>query len=543
MSALPGDHFDSVDSAGIGQGEAVETPALEAAPEAVTVRRNAALSAVVGVAASALAVAYLWRAIQYAAPLDWVLCVIIAGVAGYHLSALLDARTPLVVADDLGVRIRLGSQWRGLPWDAVARVEALPRTGLFRDGRLAFHPHHVERALDGLDTPGRRAARMNERLHGAPLVVPLGLTTRASVPSGALDEALTRLGAATVTPDSATAAESAESTESPESPESTESTGSVDFSDPTATVDSTDPTDSFEEAAERAPRRSPLGGLGTLVSRFGHGRGHDVDEVPVNEGDTVDAADPFDEGARDITPEPAAPKAPAAFAVPLREARRGLRAMVTRDHPATPLGAAALHEEAVNADLTPGDLPEARALRRPGSVDLDVDQGPAVHLLGTPGEPDTTGHATVHPIARPGKAVEPRDAPAGFTRSIDPLALARLNDDAYGMRSAFARALVNLEAGDGLYLYGVEEDGELASGLVTFDHGDDCSVWLVATRERSRGRGLAGALLSHALADARERGRTTSTLQATDLGRPVYERLGYRSLGEIQLWEKRRSGG
>lgn len=407
MSALPGDHFDSVDSAGIGQGEAVETPALEAAPEAVTVRRNAALSAVVGVAASALAVAYLWRAIQYAAPLDWVLCVIIAGVAGYHLSALLDARTPLVVADDLGVRIRLGSQWRGLPWDAVARVEALPRGGLFRDGRLAFHPHHVERALDGLDTPGRRAARMNERLHGAPLVVPLGLTTRASVPSGALDEALTRLGAATVTPDSATAAESAESTESTESKESRESTGSVDFSDPTATVDSTDPTDSFEEAAERAPRRSPLGGLGTLVSRFGHGRGHDVDEVPVNEGDTVDAADPFDEGARDITPEPAAPKAPAAFAVPLREARRGLRAMVTRDHPATPLGAAALHEEAVNADLTPGDLPEARALRRPGSVDLDVDQGPAVHLLGTPGEPDTTGHATVHPIARPGKAVEP----------------------------------------------------------------------------------------------------------------------------------------
>ena len=131
-------------------------------------------------------------------------------------------------------------------------------------------------------------------------------------------------------------------------------------------------------------------------------------------------------------------------------------------------------------------------------------------------------------------------APAGYTREVDPVELARLNDDAYGLRSAFARALEHLEAGAGLYLYGVEEDGELASGLVTFDHGDDCSVWLVATRERSRGRGLAGALMAHAMADARERGRTTSTLQGTDLGRPVYERLGYRSLGEIQLWEKRR---
>ena len=135
--------------------------------------------------------------------------------------------------------------------------------------------------------------------------------------------------------------------------------------------------------------------------------------------------------------------------------------------------------------------------------------------------------------------VERPPAPAGFTREIDPIELARLNDDAYGMRSAFARAFEHLEAGAGLYVYGVEENGDLASGLVTFDHGDDCSVWLVATREQSRGRGLAGALMAHAMADARERGRSTSTLQATDLGRPVYERLGYRSLGEIQLWEKR----
>jgi GNAT superfamily N-acetyltransferase len=136
--------------------------------------------------------------------------------------------------------------------------------------------------------------------------------------------------------------------------------------------------------------------------------------------------------------------------------------------------------------------------------------------------------------------VERPAEPAGYTRSVDPVELARLNDDAYGMRSAFARALERLKPGDGLYLYGVAEDGVLASGLVTFDHGDDCSVWLVATRETARGRGYAGALMGHAMADARERGRTTSTLQATDLGRPVYDRLGYRSLGEIQLWEKRR---
>jgi GNAT superfamily N-acetyltransferase len=135
--------------------------------------------------------------------------------------------------------------------------------------------------------------------------------------------------------------------------------------------------------------------------------------------------------------------------------------------------------------------------------------------------------------------VERPPEPAGFSREIDLPALARINDEAYGMHSAFARALERLEAGNGLYAYGVEEDGELVAGLVTFDFEDDCSVWLVATREAARGRGLAGSLMSHAMADARERGRTTSTLQATDLGRPVYERLGFRSLGEIQMWEKR----
>ncbi len=58
------------------------------------------------------------------------------------------------------MRIRLGNQWRGLPWDAVERVVVQPRRGLLQDGRLMFAPHSLARALDGLDAagpPGRRA--------------------------------------------------------------------------------------------------------------------------------------------------------------------------------------------------------------------------------------------------------------------------------------------------------------------------------------------------------------------------------------------------
>ena len=88
----------------------------------VVVRRNAGFAALVGAAASAIAIAYLYRATQSAAPLDWALCGVMAAIGTIYLAHLVDARTPLLVADDLGVRIRLGRQWRGLPWDAVEAV-------------------------------------------------------------------------------------------------------------------------------------------------------------------------------------------------------------------------------------------------------------------------------------------------------------------------------------------------------------------------------------------------------------------------------------
>ena len=163
------------------------------APTPVVVRRNAAFAALVGAAASAIAIAYLWRATQSAAPLDWALCAVMAAIGTIYLAHFVDARTPLLVADDLGVRIRLGHQWRGLPWDAVEAVVVAPRRGLLRDGRLVFAPHNIERALDGLDGRGRRAAALNKKMYGAALAVPMGITTRVNTPAAALAAELAEL--------------------------------------------------------------------------------------------------------------------------------------------------------------------------------------------------------------------------------------------------------------------------------------------------------------------------------------------------------------
>jgi GNAT superfamily N-acetyltransferase len=131
--------------------------------------------------------------------------------------------------------------------------------------------------------------------------------------------------------------------------------------------------------------------------------------------------------------------------------------------------------------------------------------------------------------------VERPDPPPGFEMPDEPGPLWSINDEAYGMPGDFHRALERMSGRPGLFTY----LAGTGSGLCAIDFEDDCTFWMVATTPAARGQGLATALMAHALVDARERGRTTSTLQATDLGRPVYERLGYRSLGEFQMWEKR----
>ena len=83
-------------------------------------------------------------------------------------------------------------------------------------------------------------------------------------------------------------------------------------------------------------------------------------------------------------------------------------------------------------------------------------------------------------------------------------------------------------------------DGEPAAAVVLLPVDGDGSVWDVATLPEARGRGLCGRLMHQALWDAREAGCDMSSLQATKLGEPIYARLGYKSHGALQMWEKRR---
>ena len=71
------------------------------------------------------------------------------------------------------------------------------------------------------------------------------------------------------------------------------------------------------------------------------------------------------------------------------------------------------------------------------------------------------------------------------------------------------------------------------------DVGTDAFVSFVATLPANRGEHLASRILCHALHEAHERGRITTSLQASKLGQGIYARVGYQALGEIHLYERR----
>jgi GNAT superfamily N-acetyltransferase len=130
-------------------------------------------------------------------------------------------------------------------------------------------------------------------------------------------------------------------------------------------------------------------------------------------------------------------------------------------------------------------------------------------------------------------------APAGIEPGpIEPFAAAELNDRAYGYgEDGFRAALAGPTA---IRWHGAYADGEPVCCVGTIEVGDDCCVTGVATPAEFRGRGIASWLMLRALAEAREQGALSASLQATKAGAPIYERLGFADFGFIEMWELRR---
>ena len=90
----------------------------------------------------------------------------------------------------------------------------------------------------------------------------------------------------------------------------------------------------------------------------------------------------------------------------------------------------------------------------------------------------------------------------------------------------------------------IEVDGQLASTTTLLCYGKRLAwIGMVLTTIRYRGRGFARRLLTQALQLADERHIETVKLDATDQGKPLYQKLGFRCEQPVERWWRPGAGG
>ena len=355
------------------RADATEGPASET----VEVRRRAGLAACVGVVAAAVAAAYLVRAAGPGGTGSWVVGLALTLVALAYLGVLADSRTPLLVADGQGVRLRSGRTWSGYTWDSLRGLEVSTRAGL-RDGRLVLLPRADERA------PG----------------VPLGLSTRVVGEGHDVVAALRSLAGDRV--------------------------AVVLVADGPAEVVDASAADEMELPDEEVPAPGPhrwhdprpalAHGIGLVAARLRAGAASGTGSASGSGSGAGSGS-----GSGSGGPVLPAPVVASATPSPLRQLVSGRRTEVRRD---LVDGATALRAD-TDDDTARHDLPEAFVLRRPGAVELEVDD----ETWGSYGE-------RVRPIAVPGEALE--------TIVIDDFAIEPAMDPVIGPEFLAARTHLGL---------------------------------------------------------------------------------------------------
>ena len=74
------------------------------------------------------------------------------------------------------------------------------------------------------------------------------------------------------------------------------------------------------------------------------------------------------------------------------------------------------------------------------------------------------------------------------------------------------------------------------AALQTTRFGATVGIWAMGTAPEHQRQGAGRALLGAAMAHHRARGAARFYLGATEAGRPLYERAGFRTVAEAAVW-------
>ncbi len=131
--------------------------------------------------------------------------------------------------------------------------------------------------------------------------------------------------------------------------------------------------------------------------------------------------------------------------------------------------------------------------------------------------------------------------PEGFTVAANGewAELARTNELAYGFADGEYRDVMAHTAPDEFNHLVVARgpDGSVASCGFFLEDGDNVAIGWIATVPDAQRLGLATQVVHEGLRIAADNGSVTASLEATPDGAPVYEGVGFRSLGQIATWQ------
>ncbi len=93
----------------------------------------------------------------------------------------------------------------------------------------------------------------------------------------------------------------------------------------------------------------------------------------------------------------------------------------------------------------------------------------------------------------------------------------------------------------GFRCYVGEVAGQAVTTALSVSNGDYVGIFSVATLPDHRRRGYGGAVTARAARDGFGSGARWAWLSASEAGYPVYRRLGFATVEQLDLWEGRRS--
>ena len=88
-----------------------------------------------------------------------------------------------------------------------------------------------------------------------------------------------------------------------------------------------------------------------------------------------------------------------------------------------------------------------------------------------------------------------------------------------------------------MFTYVATLDGRPVATSQLFVGAGVAGIYNVTCLPEARGQGIGRAITLAPLLEARRQGYATSILQASDLGYPVYRRLGFRDYGRLNAYQ------